>query len=121
MTPKPKKAEAPKKEASKKSDGTAKAASVRDYATIIRPVITEKATQISAHGQVVFQVHLNASKTEIREAVQNLFKVKVVDVNTTRRKGKNKSFRGRRALRADTKLAFVTLAEGQNIDVSAGI
>ena len=98
-----------------------KTPSAKDYNTIIRPVITEKATNVSANNQVVFQVQLTASKGDIRTAVQSLFSVKVVGVNTTIRKGKTKSFRGRRGLRPDVKLAYVTLAEGQSIDISTGV
>jgi large subunit ribosomal protein L23 len=117
----PVKAPKAKKEAAPKKAVEAKAPTAKNYATIIRPVVTEKATQISAHGQVVFQVALTASKGDIKDAVQNLFKVTVLAVNTTRRKGKIKAFRGRKAMRADTKLAYVQLEEGQNIDISAGI
>ncbi len=107
------------KAAAKKTE--AKTAQAQDYATILRPVITEKATNVSAHNQIVFQVPLTATKTDIRQAVQNLFKVTVTGVNTTIRKGKTKNFRGRRGIKADTKLAYVTLAEGQSIDVSTGL
>lgn len=118
------KKEAPKKEAAKKDSAKkidAAPPTERDYATIIRPVVTEKATHVSANSQVVFQVPLAATKPEIRAAVQSLFKVKVLDVNTTTRKGKNKVFRGRVSRRGDVKLAYVTLEEGQSIDVAAGI
>jgi large subunit ribosomal protein L23 len=120
------KEEAPKKVASKKAaalsgDFKAKNPTERDYATIVRPVVTEKATQVSASGTVVFEVSITSTKSDIRDAVQNLFKVKVVSVNTTTRKGKNKVFRGRTSRRGDIKLAYVKLAEGQNIDVAAGI
>lgn len=98
-----------------------KAPSAKNYNTLIRPVITEKATNVSAHNQVVFQVCPNATKADIRDAVQNLFNVKVTGVNTNVRKGKTKFFRGRRGLRPDVKLAYVTLAEGQSIDISTGI
>jgi large subunit ribosomal protein L23 len=113
----PKKAKAPVE----KKDFAAKAPTAKDYTVIIRPMVTEKATLVSAHGQVVFQVSLTASKTDIRDAVQSLFKVQVTGVNTTVRKGKTKAFKGRKAMRGDTKIAYVTLAEGQNIDVAAGI
>jgi len=116
----PVKAPKAKKEVAKKTVET-KAPTAKNYATIVRPVVTEKATQISANGQVVFQVALTASKTDIKDAVQNLFKVTVLSVNTTRRKGKLKAFRGRKAMRPDIKLAYVQLEEGQNIDISAGI
>ncbi len=107
--------------AAKKKTQEAQAPRAADYNAIIRPMITEKATQVSAHNQVAFQVQLGASKDEIRAAVQNLFKVKVVAVNTQVRKGKTKAFRGRVGLRPDVKIAYVTLAEGQSIDVGAGL
>ena len=97
------------------------APTAQEYNTIIRPMITEKATNVSAHNQVVFQVKMSASKTDIRNAVQSLFKVKVEAVNTNIRKGKTKSFKGRRGFRPDVKLAYVTLAEGQSIDISTGL
>lgn len=95
--------------------------SAKDYATILSPVVTEKATRASAHNQVVFRVAAAATKTEIKTAVENIFSVKVTGVNTQIRKGKTKLFRGRPGLRPDVKLAYVTLAEGQSIDVSTGI
>ena len=91
-----------------------------DYNTI-RPIMSEKTTAVSAHNQVVFQVHGDATKPQIRGAVETLFKVKVVAVNTQIRKGKTKNFKGRPGLRPDIKLAYVTLAEGQSIDVATGI
>lgn len=108
-----------KKTAVKKKD-------VRDitetlYQMIRSPVITEKATMGSQHNQVTFRVPLDANKTIIRDAVQSVFKVKVTGVNTSTHKGKMKVFKGRRALRGDTKKAIVTLAEGQTIDVTTGV
>ena len=91
------------------------------YSVILRPVITEKATLLSEHNQVCFKVPLDATKTEIKKAVEDLFKVKVTAVNTLRLKGKNKRFRGRPGKRSDVKKAFVTLAEGNSIDVTTGI
>jgi large subunit ribosomal protein L23 len=91
------------------------------YELVRSPIITEKATQIQAHNQVSFRVPLEASKPEIKAAVEGLFKVKVVAVNTLRRKGKLKRFRGRLGRRQDTKKAVVTLAEGHSIDVTTGI
>lgn len=93
----------------------------RNYDVIVSPVITEKATRISENGQVVFKVRLDANKTEIKDAVQNIFGVKVTAVNTLIQKGKTKRFRGRPGKRSDVKKAFVTLAEGQSIDVTTGI
>ena len=93
----------------------------RNYDVIVAPVITEKATRVSEHGQVVFKVRLDANKAEIKDAVQNIFDVKVTAVNTLVQKGKTKRFRGRPGKRNDTKKAFVTLAEVQSIDVTTGI
>lgn len=87
------------------------------YDTILRPVITEKATMASENGQVVFAVRKDASKPEIKAAVEMLFDVKVTAVNTLITKGKAKAFRGRPGRRSDVKKAIVTLAEGQSIDV----
>lgn len=91
------------------------------YQMIRTPVITEKATLGSQHNQITFRVPLEANKTIIKEAVQGLFKVKVTKVNTSVQKGKLKVFKGRKALRGDTKKAIVTLAEGQMIDVATGV
>jgi len=93
----------------------------RMYELVRGPVVTEKATLISEHNQVTFMVPLDANKFEIKAAVEGLFKVKVTAVNTLRRKGKVKNFRGRAGKQGDAKKAIVTLAEGQSIDVMAGI
>ncbi|MBK8209951.1 MAG: 50S ribosomal protein L23 [Rhodospirillales bacterium] len=93
----------------------------RAYEVIRRPLITEKATRASEHNQVAFVVALDASKPEIKAAVEMLFKVKVDAVNTLRQKGKSKRFRGRLGQRSDIKKAFVTLAEGHTIDVTTGL
>jgi large subunit ribosomal protein L23 len=91
------------------------------YAIVRSPVITEKATQMSAHRQVAFRVPLSATKPEIKAAIEGLFKVKVMAVNTLRQEGKIKVFRGRPGRRSDFKKAMVTLAEGQTIDVTTGV
>lgn len=93
----------------------------RMYDIIRAPVITEKATMGSEHRQVTFKVPLNASKPEIKAAVEGVFGVKVTAVNTLIAKGKVKRFRGRIGQRSDVKKAIVTLAEGQNIDVTTGV
>ena len=93
----------------------------RAYEVIRRPLITEKATRVSEHNQVAFVVSLDATKPEIKAAVEMLFKVKVEAVNTLRQKGKSKRFRGRPGTRPDIKKAFVTLAEGHSIDVTTGL
>jgi large subunit ribosomal protein L23 len=91
------------------------------YDIVRRPVITEKSTRASEHSQVIFRVPLDATKPQIRKAVELVFGVKVTAVNTLRRGGKVKRFRGRRGQRSDVKNAVVTLAEGQTIDVTTGI
>ncbi len=88
------------------------------YDVIRRPVITEKATMASEHGAVVFEVGMSASKPEIKQAVEALFNVKVAAVNTVVTKGKTKRFRGRPGKRKDIKKAYVTLVEGNTIDVT---
>ena len=93
----------------------------RHYDTILKPVITEKATLLSEHGKVVFQVPLTATKKEIAEAVSELFKVEVTKVNTMRVKGKTKRFRGRTGTRNDVKKAVVTLKDGHAIDITTGL
>ena len=93
----------------------------RMYEVIRAPHVTEKATLISEHNQVTFKVPLDASKPEIRAAVEELFKVKVTAVNTLRQKGKVKRFRGKIGQRVDFKKAVVTLAEGQSIDITTGV
>lgn len=91
------------------------------YDTLIAPLITEKATLLSEQNKVVFKTPLTATKDEIKAAVEKLFKVKVVSVNTIRQKGKNKVFRGIRGKRSDIKKAIVTLREGDTIDVTTGL
>ena len=91
------------------------------YELLRFPVITEKAMLGSEHNQVTFRVPLDASKPEIKSAVEQVFDVKVVSVNTLRQKGKTKVFRGRKGRRNDYKKAVVRLEEGQSIDVTTGI
>jgi len=93
----------------------------RHYNVIVSPVITEKATNLSEHNKVVFRVKPDATKPQIKEAVERLFDVKVKSVNTLVTKGKVKMFRGQRGQRSDVKKAIVTLAEGQTIDVTTGL
>jgi len=91
------------------------------YDVIVAPVITEKATLASEANQVIFKVKPDATKTEIKNAVEALFKVKVKSVNTIVRKGKLKAFRGVKAVLSDTKRAVVTLESGHSIDVTTGL
>ena len=91
------------------------------YDTLLRPVITEKSMMSSEGGKVVFTVPLSATKEDIKAAVEAIFNVKVEKVNTVTQAGKVKRFRGYEGVRSDYKKAVITLAEGQNIDVTAGI
>jgi large subunit ribosomal protein L23 len=93
----------------------------RMYQVIVAPVVTEKSTLGSEHNQITFTVLRDATKPEIATAVEQLFGVKVKAVNTLRQAGKLKLFRGHKGRRAATKKAMVTLAEGNSIDVTAGI
>jgi len=94
---------------------------VKHYDVIISPVITEKSTMASESNQVIFNVARNATKPEIKKAVEALFSVKVKSVNTLLRKGKVKRFRGILGKQNDVKKAVVTLDEGQSIDVTTGL
>ncbi|WP_336279403.1 50S ribosomal protein L23 [Bartonella sp. CB175] len=94
---------------------------LRHYDIIVSPVITEKSTMISEYNQVAFNVALNATKLEIKNAVEALFSVKVKAVNTIVRKGKVKRFKGVIGRQSNVKKAIVTLAHGQSIDVSTGL
>jgi large subunit ribosomal protein L23 len=91
------------------------------YQTLLGPVITEKSTLVSEYNQVIFRVQLNAAKPQIKQAVEQLFSVKVKAVNTMRVKGKTKRFRGIAGKRPDWKKAIVTLEDGQSIDVLGGV
>ena len=93
----------------------------KHYDVIRKPIITEKATMASESGAVVFEVAIDANKPQIKEAVENLFGVKVKAVNTTITKGKVKRFRGQLGKRKDVKKAYVTLEEGNTIDVTTGL
>ena len=99
----------------------AKVSDERAYDLIQAPLITEKSTMISDHNQVTFRVPIDATKPQIKAAVEKLFNVKVEAVNTLRVKGKVKRFRGIIGRRSDVKKAVVTLAEGHRIDVTTGL
>ncbi|WP_224813470.1 50S ribosomal protein L23 [Hasllibacter sp. MH4015] len=96
-------------------------ADAKHYDVIRKPLITEKTTMASEHGAVVFEVDIAANKPQIKEAVEAVFGVKVKAVNTTITKGKVKRFRGQLGTRKDVKKAYVTLEEGNTIDVSTGL
>ena len=93
----------------------------RHYYIVLAPHITEKSTMLSEHNAVVFKVAGTASKPEIKAAVEALFGVTVIGVNTIVTKGKTKRWKGKPYQRSDVKKAIVRLAEGQSIDVTSGI
>lgn len=104
-----------------KSKKTNNNVTAKMYDTLTRPVITEKSMIASEVGKVTFLVPLNATKDEVKAAVEAIFNVKVNKVNTIRQFGKEKRFKGYIGQCSDYKKAVVTLAEGQNIDVTTGI
>jgi large subunit ribosomal protein L23 len=93
----------------------------RHFDLLLRPVVTEKSTLGVENNQVTFRVMLDATKPEIKEAVESVFGVKVNAVNTLRQQGKVKRFRGVVGKRPDYKKAIVTLAEGETIDITTGV
>ncbi|WP_271078258.1 50S ribosomal protein L23 [Aurantiacibacter sp. MUD61] len=97
------------------------ATDARHYDVILAPHITEKATLLSENNAVVFKVANDATKPQIKDAVEALFDVKVTGVNTIVMKGKSKRWRGKPYKRSDQKKAIVTLAEGQSIDITEGV
>lgn len=105
----------------KQAKKTATEARAYHYDVIVSPVITEKSTAASEQNKVLFNVRLDATKADIKSAVEALFNVKVAKVNTLRRLGKVKRFRNTVGKLSDTKKAIITLAEGQNIDLSSGV
>jgi large subunit ribosomal protein L23 len=94
---------------------------IKHYDVVVAPHITEKSTLLSEHNAVVFKVSNDATKPQIKAAVEALFDVSVTGVNTLTQKGKTKRWKGRPYRRSDQKKAIVTLAEGHSIDVTTGI
>jgi large subunit ribosomal protein L23 len=95
--------------------------SIAAMKVVVSPIITEKSTRLTEFGQYAFKVDSDATKFEIKAAVEMLFGVKVEKVNTINVLGKTKRFRGRIGYRSDFKKAIVTLSEGQTIDLSVGV
>ena len=89
--------------------------------TIVSPVITEKATTLSAFNKIVFRVHKGANKNSIKKSIEKIFKVNVIKINTINLRGKNKLVRGKKSSRPGYKKAIVTLKKGQSIDLATGI
>jgi len=98
-----------------------KAVENRHYDVVLAPHITEKATLLSENNAVVFKVAGDATKPEIKAAVEAIWGVNVIGVNTLVQKGKTKRWKGKPYTRSDMKKAVVRLAEGQSIDVTTGI
>ena len=91
------------------------------YQVILQPLVTEKSTQQSEFNKMVFAVHVNATKLEVKSSIEKIFSVKVKAVNTILLKGKVKRFKGVLGRRSNTKKAIVTLAPGNTIDLSVGV
>ncbi len=104
-----------------KAPAKAVAPTAAHYGIILAPVITEKATNVTAHRQYTFRVAKAATKPTIKSAIESLFNVKVTAVNTHNRQGKTKRFKGKIGFRSDAKFAIVTLAEGNTIDMQTGV
>lgn len=95
---------------------------IKSYQTILAPIVTEKSTLLlEKNNQVLFRVSSDATKKDIKTAIESLYKVKVLGVNTLNRKGKVKLWKGRRGVRSDVKQAIVRLEEGQSIDTTAEV
>ena len=91
------------------------------YQVILKPLVTEKSTQLSEYNKMVFSVPINATKLEVKSSIEKIFSVKVKTVNTILLKGKVKRFKGILGKRSNTKKAIVTLAPGNTIDLSSGV
>ena len=94
---------------------------IKHYDVVVKPVITEKSTLVSEYNQVVFQVAKDSTKPQIKAAIEALYGVKVLAVNTMVVKGKTKRWRGQEYRRSDVKKAVVTVADGDRIDVTTSI
>ncbi len=92
-----------------------------NYDMLLSPIITEKSTLVAEENKIIFRVPMTATKPDIKEAVENLFKVDVTKVNTIVVKGKTKRFRGTLGRRSDFKKAIVTLKDGQSVDITTGL
>ncbi len=93
----------------------------KSYQTILKPLVTEKSTQLTEFNKMVFSVPLNATKLEVKSSIEKIFSVKVKSVNTILTKGKVKRFKGILGRRSNKKKAIVTLAPGNTIDLSTGV
>lgn len=105
----------------RKKKVAASVATARNYDVIVSPVITEKSTAVSEYNKVIFNVRMDANKAEVKEAIQNIFGVKVKAVNTLIRLGKEKRFRNTIGKQSDVKKAIITLEAGQSINLEGGV
>jgi large subunit ribosomal protein L23 len=121
MTVKEKKTVTKPKAKTKSKDQSTQKKVLRHLDIIRYPIVTEKTTNMSAHNQVVFAVSKDATKPEIKAAIEATFGVKVKAVNTLNKKGKTKRFRGQPGLQENVKKAIITLTEGQQLDIGSGI
>ena len=94
---------------------------LKHYDVVVKPVITEKSTLVSEYNQVVFQAAKDSTKPQIKAAIEALYGVKVLAVNTMVAKGKTKRWKGQEYRRSDVKKAVVTVADGDRIDVTTSI
>lgn len=91
------------------------------YDIIRRPVVSEKATVLAEQGKYVFEIDCNATKSQVKSAIEKIFSVKVKTVNTIKIQGKTKRFRGAVGRQNDYKKAIVTLMPDNSIDISGGV
>ena len=91
------------------------------YDKIISPLLTEKSTNLSGLNKIVFKVHKNANKKNIKSNIEKIFKVNVTKVNIINKQNRTKFTRGRKVKISGFKKAIITLKKGQSIDLTAGI
>jgi large subunit ribosomal protein L23 len=91
--------------------------SLKALASIQHPIITEKSQMVTENNCYVFAVRCDASKPEIKEAIESLFSVKVQSINTLIQKGKRKVFKGITGKRSNQKKAYIKLEKGQSIEL----
>ena len=91
------------------------------YDNIISPLITEKATHLSALNKIVFKINKKANKISIKKNIEKIFKVDVIKVNIINKQNRTKTTRGKKVKVQGYKKAIVTLKKGQNIDLTTGI
>ena len=91
------------------------------YDSILNPVVTEKATNLSEMNKVVFKVNPSANKRSVKKSIEKIFKVNVVKINIINKQSRFKTAKGKKVKIQGYKKAIVTLKKGQNIDLTTGI